>query len=241
MASGSYPVNFDFAKIEVESYFSEPTSSRQVDAKTPGTLNASDYRKSMRYFWDGGLMTNTPLMQLVILHRQYWWRVRGLRDNVPRLGICVINLHPKKQTEIPSDRDGVINRNNDITFSDRTYQEETALLLISDYVDMIREILKIAEEHGVERNLITDLLNRRTNFHGQFLKPRRFQDILEGRFQIDEIIRVNRENDADTISNKTFDFSSETIKRLLERGYNSALNDFEEYMRNQPDKTTENK
>lgn len=91
-------------------------------------------------------MTNTPLMQLVILHRQYWWRVRGLRDNVPRLGICVINLHPKKQTEIPSDRDGVINRNNDITFSDRTYQEETALLLISDYVDMIREILKIAEE-----------------------------------------------------------------------------------------------
>ena len=241
MASGSYPVNFDFAKIEVESYFSEPTSSRQVDAKTPGTVNASGYRKSMRYFWDGGLMTNTPLMQLVLLHRQYWWRVRGVKDNVPRLGICVINLHPKKQTEIPSDRDGVINRNNDITFSDRTHQEETALLLISDYVDMIKELLKIAEEHGVERNLITDLLNRRTNFHGQFLKPRRFQDILEGRFQIDEIIRVNRENDADTISNKTFDFSSETIKRLLERGYNSALNDFEEYMRNQPDKTTENK
>ena len=73
------------------------------------------------------------------------------------------------------------------------------------------------------------------------MKPRRFQDILEGRFQIDEIIRVNRENDADTISNKIYDFSSETIKRLLERGYNSALNDFEEYMRNQPDKTTENK
>ena len=34
MASGSYPVNFDFAKIEVESYISEPTNNRQVDAKT---------------------------------------------------------------------------------------------------------------------------------------------------------------------------------------------------------------
>jgi hypothetical protein len=167
--------------------------------------------------------------------------VRGLKDNVPRLGICVINLHPKKQAEIPSDRDGVINRNTDISFSDRTDKEETALLLISDYVDMIRELLKIAEERGVEKNFITDLLNRRTNFHGQFLQPRRFQDILEGRFQIDEIIRVNRENDADTISNKTFDFSSETIKRLLERGYNNALSGFEEYMRNQPDKTAENK
>jgi hypothetical protein len=240
MASGSYPVNFDFAKIKVESYSSEPTSSLQVDPKTPSIVNATGYRKGMRYFWDGGLMTNTPLMQLVLLHRQYWWKVRGLKDGVPRLGICVINLHPKKQTEIPSDRDGVINRNNDITFSDRTHQEETALLLISDYVDLVRELLKAAEESGVDKNFIANLLNQKTNFHGEFLKPRRFQDILEGRFQIDEIIRVNRENDLDTISNKTFDFSSETIKLLLEQGYNDALDRFEEYMRNQPSKTADN-
>ena len=49
----------------------------------------------MREFWDGGLMTNTPLMQLVLGHRDYWYKVRGLKDAVPRLGICVINLHPK--------------------------------------------------------------------------------------------------------------------------------------------------
>jgi hypothetical protein len=182
-------------------------------------------------------MTNTPLMQLVLMHRYYWWKVRGLKDNVPRLGICVINLHPKKQIEIPSDRDGVINRNSDITFSDRTQQEETMLLLVSDYVDLIRDLIKAAEERGVDKNFITSLLNRKTNFHGQFLKPRRFQDILEGRFQIDEIIRVDRKNDEHTISNKTFDFSSKTIKLLLERGYNDARNEFEEYARNQLVKT----
>ena len=44
-------------------------------------------------------MTNTPLMQLVLVHRHYWWKVRGLKDNVPRLGICVINLHPKKNRQ----------------------------------------------------------------------------------------------------------------------------------------------
>ncbi|MGA7368092.1 MAG: patatin-like phospholipase family protein [Nitrososphaeraceae archaeon] len=236
MASGSFPVNFDFTKIEVESYSSKPTSS---DAKTPNTVNASGYRKCMRYFWDGGLMTNTPLMQLVIMHRQYWLKVRGLKDNVPRLGICVINLHPKKQTGIPSDRDGVINRNNDITFSDRTDQEQATLLLISDYVDLIRELLNAAEEKGVDKNFIANLLNRKTTFHGQFMKPRRFQDILEGRWQIDEIIRVNRENDADTISNKIFDFSSETINLLLERGYDDALDGLEEYMRNQPSRTSQ--
>jgi NTE family protein len=233
MASGSYPVNFDFTKIEVESYSSESTSSRQIANKTSSTVNPGSYRKGVRYFWDGGLMTNTPLMQLVLMHRNYWWKVRGLKDSVPRLGICIINLHPKKQTEIPCDRDGVINRNNDITFSDRTHQEETTLLLISDYVNFIRELLKISEESGVERTRINNLLNRKTNFHGQFLKPRRFQEILEGRFEIDEIIRVNRENDADTISNKTFDFSSGTIKLLLEQGYNDALDGLEGYILNQ--------
>ena len=122
----------------------------------------------MRYFWDGGLMTNTPLMQLVLIHRYYWWKVRGLKDTVPRLGICVINLHPKKQTEIPTDRDGVINRNNDITFSDRTDQEETLLLLASDYIDLIRELIKVAEESGVKEDIINNLLNQKTRFHGKF-------------------------------------------------------------------------
>ena len=241
MASASYPVNFDFTKIEVQSYSSEPTNSQLIEAKTSSTVHANSYRKGMRYFWDGGLMTNTPLMQLVLLHRQYWLKVRGLKDNVPRLGICVVNLHPKKQKEIPSDRDGVVNRNNDITFADRTEREEIMLLLISDYIDLIRKLLKIAEEKGVDKDIIANILNQRTNFHGQFLKPARFQDILEGRFQIDEIIRVNRENDLDTISNKTFDFSSKTINLLLERGYNDALDGFDEYIRNQPSKATENR
>jgi predicted acylesterase/phospholipase RssA len=125
IASGSYPVNFDFAKIEVESYKSGQASSgtssvRQNNQKETRITddNESIRRKEMRYFWDGGLMTNTPLMQLVVMHRNYWYKIRGLKDTVPRLGICIINLHPKRQADIPTDRDGVINRNSDITFSD---------------------------------------------------------------------------------------------------------------------------
>ena len=227
MASGSYPVNFDFAKIDVESYNSEQSSSnRQMDLKKIGSSNGngSSRRKEMRYFWDGGLMTNTPLMQLVVMHRNYWYKVRGLKDTVPRLGICVINLHPKKQAEIPTDRDGVINRNSDITFSDRTDREEGMLLLTSDYVDLIRALIKVAEEHGVKEDIINKLLNQKTKFHGELVKATSYRDILEGRFQIDEIIRVDRNNDEHTISNKTFDFSSQTIKLLLEQGYNDAHN-----------------
>lgn len=128
IASGSFPINFDFAKIEVESC-GAASSDRSINledtvSKDGNSSSSNSYTKEIRYFWDGGLMSNTPLMQLVLLHRDYWWKVRGLKDAVPRLGICVINLHPKKQAEIPLDRDSVINRNNDIIFSDKVYQEE---------------------------------------------------------------------------------------------------------------------
>jgi NTE family protein len=174
IARGSFPVNFDFAEIEVESY--NPASrgtleSSNLEDNAIKNGNNYGYTKEMRYFWDGGLMTNTPLMQLVLLHRNYWYRIRGLKDTVPRLGICVINLHPKKQAEIPTERDGVVNRNNDITFSDRTQNEETMLLLASDYIDLVRGLIKVAEEHGVKEEIINNFLNQKTRYHGEFLKP----------------------------------------------------------------------
>jgi NTE family protein len=90
----------------------------------------------------------------------------------------------------------------------------------------------MAEEHGAEDDLINNFLNQKTKFHGEFLRSGRFQDIVEGRFQIDRIIRVNRKNDEHTIYNKTFDFSSETIKLLLEQGYNDAYDELNMYVQN---------
>jgi hypothetical protein len=239
IASGSFPVNFDFARIEVESY-GPVSNDRSINLENTASKNGNSYNytKEMRYFWDGGLMSNTPLMQLVLLHRHYWWKVRGLKDTVPRLGICVINLHPKKQTEIPTDRDGVINRNNDITFSDRADQEEALLLLASDYIDLVRALIKVAEEHGVKEDIIKILLNQKTRYHGKYIKPGRFLDIVEGRFQIDDIIQVNRKNDEHTISNKIFDFSVETIRLLFELGYNDALDGFNEYIESKKEHLT---
>ena len=37
-----------------------------------------------------------------------------------------------------------------------------------------------------------------------------------------EIVNINRKNDEYTIANKSYDFSIETIKLLLERGYNDT-------------------
>jgi predicted acylesterase/phospholipase RssA len=211
MASGCYPVNFDYSLLEVESYSSDPDFSRQ-------------YRKEIRRFWDGGMLTNTPLSQLVLLHRQYWYKIRGLKDKVPALAVAVINVHPTSQTEIPTDHDGVVSRNNDITFSDRTHREQEILLLISDYVDLVRDLIRIAKDNGVEEKVITDLLNQRTKYHGTGLRPRLNREIIEGRFDIEEIYRIERKNDENTISEKTYDFSIGTVTALLKSGYEDSMN-----------------
>jgi NTE family protein len=211
MASGCYPVNFDYSLLEVESYSSDPDFSGQ-------------YRKEIRRFWDGGMLTNTPLSQLVLLHRQYWYKTRGLKDKVPTLAVAVINVHPTSQTEIPTDHDGVVSRNNDITFSDRTHREQEILLLISDYVDLVRDLIRIAKDNGVKEEVITDLLNQRTKYHGIALRPRLNREIIEGRFDIEEIYRIERKNDENTISEKTYDFSIGTVTALLKSGYEDSMN-----------------
>jgi NTE family protein len=241
MASGCYPINFDYALLEVESYFPpnpnnsndlRTTSDNQDEGSSDSASTSSSryrnygrqYRKEIRHFWDGGLLTNTPLTQLVILHRDYWYKIRGLKDKVPTLSVGVINVHPTRQTEIPTDHDGVVDRKNDITFSDRSHRDEEVLLLVSDYIDLVRDLIRIAKEAGVKDKVITDLLNQRTKYHGLSSAPRLNKEIIEGRFDIDHIIRIERKNDEHTISDKTFDFSSGTITHLLKNGYEDTLN-----------------
>jgi NTE family protein len=231
IASGSYPVNFDYASLEVESYDTGGSSIIKNDApysrKNSSNRNPDDplnhYKKEMRYFWDGGLMANTPLSQLVLLHRSYWYKVIGIKDKLPTLDICVINLHPTRQKEIPTDRDGVINRNNDIIFSDRTHRDEEILLLISDYIDLIRDLIRIAKENKVKDEVIDNLLDQQTKYHGVVFQSRKYKDMVEGRFDIAEIIRIERKNDENTISDKIFDFSSGTIKQLIKNGYEDTI------------------
>ena len=207
IASASVPLNFGYSRLEVESY----------------NNSSSKYEKNVRYFWDGGIMSNTPLTQVVVLHRLYWLKRKGFKNTVPRLNIGIVNVHPVKQDIIPWDRDGIVNRNTDITFSDRTEREEQALLLVSDYVDLARDLIKIAKDHGIKDDVINALLDRNTVNHGLALRTRKYSDMLIGQYEIGKIVRVNRRNDEHTISNKIFDFSYKTIEQMRESGYKNTL------------------
>jgi NTE family protein len=235
IASGSLPIVFDYASLEVESLLHDGITSRAINTgeKEKGGLRSSNngsnvahdprYIKEKRSFWDGGLLANTPLTQLVLLHRKYWYRQRGLKDKVPTLGVAIINVHPSKQSEIPTDHDGILNRSKDISFSDKSHREEEVLLLLSDYVDLVRELVKIAKENGATDEDIDKLMNQRTKYHGQLMKPRQYKEIVEGRFDIEVVHRLERKNTENTISDKTFDFSEGTIRELLNEGYRDAV------------------
>jgi len=63
---------------------------------------------------------------------------------------------------------------------------------VSDYIEMVRAMIKVPGEHGVKDDIIINLLNQKTTYHGEFLRARSFLDLVEGRFQLDEIININR-------------------------------------------------
>ena len=125
LASCSVPVNFDYTRLNVE------TKTLAVEGQPGNEVRADNNRftstngsTNMRFFWDGGLLANTPLRQTAIAHRDYWLKVRKLEGDIPTLKFAIINLHPAKQEYVPHDYDGVLDRKNDIIYHDRTEFDE---------------------------------------------------------------------------------------------------------------------
>jgi NTE family protein len=231
LASCSVPVNYDYTRLNVENR--TLAVEGQGDNKDIGDNNrpsSSNGSNSLRFFWDGGLLANTPLRQTIVAHRHYWHRVRKL-DNIPRLKFGIINLHPAKQDYLPSDYDGVIDRKNDIIYHDRTEFDEFVAVLVSDYAILAKSLIKLAEDNGASKEALQKILNEKTNV--VFLatgKQGRYDDLVKGRVDVDLVERLERKNDSHTISNKTFDFSKITIQQLIQDGYQETKEQMKEVL-----------
>ena len=224
LASCSVPVSYDYTKLNVETrnvalegVKKEKNISTKVDNPYSST---GDRNTNLRFFWDGGLLANTPLRQTYIAHRQYWQRVRKLEDNIPRLKFAIINLHPAKQEYVPYDYDGVVDRKNDIIYHDRTQFDEYIAVLLSDYTRLAESLIELAKKNNISNDELQAILNGIPK--ATFLatgKQGKFIDLVKGRVDVDFVVRLERQNDSDTISNKTFDFSRTTVRQLLQDGY----------------------
>jgi NTE family protein len=206
MASGTIPIFYKFREI--------PT-------------------KGGRKFCDGGILSNTPFRELLQAHTDYWKKVVGEdKDKIPDLDVYIINVHPSKQDEVPTDLDGVKDRINDITFMDRnSHYDEMVADLVTDYTDLIDRLKELAKSHFESKDkediiFQNDFKSLLKIVEGKTSKEsgehRKYKDLIKGRFRLTKVIRIENESYKDSISGKVGDFTSQSIRNLIEKGKQDA-------------------
>ena len=186
-----------------------------------------------RKFWDGGLLSNTPFRELLQSHRDYWVNVEG-QEKTPDLDVYIVNVHtPTIPIEaVPKYYDEVQDRNNDIIFGDRSsgYNHYTANL-ITDYIDFINNLKKLAVSHIKDEKEIHKFeyefeklksKDAKSTFLKNNRKHQKYRDLLKGRIELTKIERIERRHNQESTSRKTGDFSPETINALIKEGENDV-------------------
>jgi NTE family protein len=90
-------------------------------------------------------------------------------------------------------------------YYDRTEFDEFVAVLISDFQKLASSLIKLSKGNGISKKSLQTILQERTKTinlaTGQQL---RYNDLLKARVDIDFVIRLERKNDCQTISNKIF-------------------------------------
>ena len=84
-------------------------------------------------------------------------------------------------------------------------------------------LIKLAGKKWGERGVIAETIRRENQgcLSCHWEKPR-YDDLLEGRVDVNIVVRLERKNDNHAVSNKTFDFSETTTRQLIQDGYKEA-------------------
>ena len=117
--------------------------------------------------------------------------------------------------------------------SDKTAYDERVADIVSDYINFVSELRDLANEaiDGIgNANKKKDLQFRLETIFKTKAKSshrsgdhREYQDLIKGRFEIN-VIRIERTSNIDNdISNKLFDYSTDTIKQLTSDGFEDAM------------------
>lgn len=204
-----------------------------------------------RKFCDGGVLSNTPLRELLQAHRDYWKRVVGEEeDKIPDLDVYLINTHPPKWEKVAKDQvdnknvvkdnkkdedkdddlDSVQDRINDIIFSDRnSYYDQMVAELATDHAELIHKLKELAKNYfrtkdgnSSFQNEFEDLVNTaEEKLRGDKGKHAKYGDLTKGRFRLTNVTRIEPAGESsykDSISKKGADFTSKTIRSLIEKG-----------------------
>jgi NTE family protein len=206
------------------------------ELKVKNNNESAEEKEESRLFWDGAYLSNTPLRELLHMHKHYWQNVRnemvelkvgsGKITLAPDLEVYIVNLYPSIEKEVPVDADAIQDREIDIKFHDRTKYDVKVAEMTTDYLELIEKLINIgykhAEDDSVFKTDLEKLLNEKTKSRKRAGEKRTYKDILDGRADIAKVVYIDRRDDGNTIFGKAFEFSSKTIRALETAGYHDA-------------------
>ncbi|MGC2573334.1 MAG: patatin-like phospholipase family protein [Candidatus Nitrosopolaris sp.] len=133
-----------------------------------------DTKGDEHYLWDGGLLSNTPLTELLQAHHYYYYENKveemagpgsenwkNLTDDdwkkisIPDIKeVYLVNVNPTLQKDRPSDHDNALSRCLDISLSDKTRIVQSTLQTIGDMIDIVgsyRDLaMRLVNEFGID-------------------------------------------------------------------------------------------
>jgi NTE family protein len=145
------------------------------------------------------------------------------------LDVYIVNIWAKEEKPFPEydDFDLTKDRVFDIANHDKTEYDLKVAKFVTDYIELtrtlIRQLAKPDDKEAVRKILLNGSKRKRKSKSREDI-PRMYLDLLIGRFDVNEILRIEREEPPETsISNKWVDLSIDTVKRLIQQGDADAL------------------
>jgi NTE family protein len=154
------------------------------------------------YAWDGGLLSNTPLREVI--------DASPVNDK----RIFLVENYPKKVIALPKNLLEVYHRARDIMFSDKTEHSVTMSKVITRYLSYIEELYQLIENHIDLTKVDQDQLKRIRHKYKKFKQERGAE--------IKDIFYITRD-EAFPHMYENADFSPETIKSSIREGQMKAI------------------
>jgi len=156
-----------------------------------------------RYLWDGSLLSNTPLVEVI--------------DASPVLDkkVYIVNLFPHYQQELPNDMLEAWHRARDIMYTDKTASNVRTSKIISKYLSLLKDM------HDYMTSSTIQPYNKLNNEKLAKIEEEYNKLAHQRGAVIQDIIRIERAEESRFLFEDA-DFSFETIKKLIAQGYNDA-------------------
>jgi NTE family protein len=157
-----------------------------------------------RYLWDGALLSNTPLREVI--------DASPISDKI----VYLVNIFPHYQKELPHDMFEAWHRARDIIYTDKTDNNVRLSRIISRYLSLLKEMHDLLM---ITSNVKLKEKGDDTKLKERFDKMELEYNKLAGKRGaiIKEIVRIERPEKTHFLFEDA-DFSVATIKKLIRQG-----------------------